>query len=166
MARSHARISIHIWSDDDFLALSMPAQWLYLLLFSQPGLNYAGVLALTPRRWASYPSSTTVDIIEAALCELIEHRFILCDWDTQEISVRSFIKNDGILGNPNVLKAAARDFKNVVSSRLRNALVSELPEEYRSMFLGASVPPSEPLPEPLTEGGARNGSRTPSEPPT
>ena len=51
MARSEARLSVEIWNDPDFLALSADAQRMYMFLISQSDLAHDGVLALRERRW-------------------------------------------------------------------------------------------------------------------
>lgn len=51
--RKYAQILKRIWRDDDWRQLSVDAQWLYTALLSQDSINYAGVLAITVRRWAN-----------------------------------------------------------------------------------------------------------------
>ena len=145
MARSHARIFTTIWSDADFVARSCNAQWLYFVILSQPTLSFAGVTPLTPRRWASFSSTITAAEVVDALAELAARRFVIVDDDTEEVMVRTFLRNDGLLASPNVAKAAVRDWHLIVSEMLRSAVVAEVPDGYRELF-------REPLPEGFREG--------------
>lgn len=126
MARSHARILVSIWTDPDFRDLSVEAQRLYLLLLSQGSLNNAGVVLLTLKRWAAGCAATTTADIEKALAELDERRFVAADDDTEEVLIRSFIRNDGIVKQPQMMKNALREALGVQSVRLRAVLAREL----------------------------------------
>src|SRR5688500_791469 len=104
MPRDHARVLIRIWADDDFTALTERAQLYYLRLISQERINRAGVLDLRPRPWARLANDGTPTTARAALHELEQARFIVIDEDTEELLVRTFMRNDGIVRQPNVLK--------------------------------------------------------------
>src|SRR3982751_3372132 len=84
MPRTFGRIQTDIWDDADFRALSEPAQRLYFMLISQSDLSLAGVLPLTPARWAGYSFQSTEDGINKALDELVATRFLLGDTASQE----------------------------------------------------------------------------------
>lgn len=126
MARSYARLQCAVWSDPDFTALTSTAQRLYLLLISQPGLTFCGVLPYTPRRWARLSTDTTVDQIDQAAHELADARFVLIDDETEELAIRSFLKHD-IGTSPNLLIRARRDLDEVESPTLRAALAAAMP---------------------------------------
>lgn len=126
MARDHARLDVHIWTDDDYRDLSVAAKMVYLQLLSQPKLSYAGVLDLAVKRWArAHPDLGTAGV-RAALSELDAARFVVVDQDTEEVLVRSFIRNDGLYKQPNVLRAALRVAFEIESPILRGALAAEL----------------------------------------
>ena len=92
-----------IWSNEDFTDLSAHAQQLYLLLVSHPSRNFAGVLPLTLKRWASLTRDSTVETVREALLELVARNFIVVDWGTEEVLVRTFIRHDGVHRQPNLL---------------------------------------------------------------
>lgn len=122
-----AQILCRIWDDEDWKALSPRAQWFYMLLVSQASLNRAGVIALTARRWAKLAKGPSVaDQVSTAMAELEKADFIVVDQDTEELFVRSYMRNDGLTKRPNVLKRALREAMEVLSSKLRKALVVEL----------------------------------------
>src|SRR5690606_238647 len=66
------------------------------------------------------------------LAALIAARFIVVDSDTEEVLVRSFIRNDGVLKQPNVFKNALRCAEGVESQAIRSALAVELRRTGRS----------------------------------
>jgi hypothetical protein len=121
----HAEIFVRIWDDPDWKARSPLAQWLYMLLLSQANRNWAGVLDMTFKRWTKLAAGAEA-VLNPSLNELIEHRYVVVDWDTEELLIRSFIRNDKVYKQPNVLKAALREAQEVHSWALRVALADEL----------------------------------------
>ena len=126
MARDHARIYVRIWNDEDFRELSLPAKMLYLQLMSQQKLSYAGVLDLAMKRWAGPHPDLGTPEVRAALDELDYARFVVIDHDTEELLVRTFIRNDELYKQPNVLRGALRVAFDIESPKLRSALADEL----------------------------------------
>lgn len=126
MPRTHAVLLLRVWSDQEWRALPRDCQWLYELLISQPSINHAGVLPLPGRRWQSLAADATPDVVNQALKTLAERRFVAYDEDTDEVLVRSFVRNDGVYRQPNTLKSALRSAQAVQSPHLRAVLASEL----------------------------------------
>ncbi|MCP9205540.1 hypothetical protein [Streptomyces cucumeris] len=126
MARGHGRILSSIWEDKDFLALTEQQQRLYLFLISQPNLNHAGLLPLTLRRWARKAMGLTASELESHLTALANARFIVMDEDTEELLIRSFVRNDGVWKQPKVMGAMVSGAMEIESRALRHALVNEM----------------------------------------
>lgn len=126
MARGHGRILTSIWEDADFLALAQPEQRMYLFLISQPNLNHAGLLPLTLRRWARKAHGLTVAEVEKSLAMLETGRFTVMDEDTEELLIRTFVRNDGVWRMPNVMGAMVSDAQEISSKKLRRALLGEM----------------------------------------
>lgn len=126
MARDHARLYVHIWTDPDFIELSAVAKLIYLQLLSQPKLAYSGVLDLAAKRWARSHPDLDVATVRAALSELDAARFLVVDQETEEVLVRSFIRRDELWKQPNMLRGALRVAFEIVSPILRAALAREL----------------------------------------
>lgn len=126
MARNHGRILTAIWSDPDFRNLDQKPQRLYLFLISQPNLDHAGVLPITLRRWATSAKDLKPGELEDLLDELDRKRFIVLDRETEELLVRTFIRNDGVFRQPKVMLAAVSSAQEIVSTRLRLALLAEM----------------------------------------
>ncbi|WP_200309151.1 hypothetical protein [Streptomyces adelaidensis] len=126
MARGHGRILTSIWDDADFLALDERQQRLYLFLISQPNLNHAGLLPLTLRRWSRKAHGLTSAELEKRLQALESARFIVMDDDTEELLIRSFVRNDGVWKQPKVMGAMVSGALEISSRRLRGALLAEM----------------------------------------
>jgi hypothetical protein len=125
VGRPYAKLFRDIWADADFCQLGPEPRYVYLFLISQPDLNAAGILPLTVRRWASRAALTPVEI-EGALSILTKHEYVLTDTGTEELLVRTFIRNDGLWRIPNTLYAVVRDAARTVSPTLRASLAAEL----------------------------------------
>lgn len=126
MARGHGRILTSIWEDEDFLALTEEQQRLYLFLISQPNLNHAGLLPLTLRRWARKAAGLTAADLETRLHALAQARFLVLDEDTEELLIRSFVRNDGVWKQPKVMGAMVSGALEISSRVLRRALLEEM----------------------------------------
>lgn len=126
MARGHGRILTSIWEDTDFLALDEQEQRLYLFLISQPNLNHAGLLPLTLRRWSRKSRGLTSADLEKRLQSLEAARFVVMDEDTEELLIRSFVRNDGVWKQPKVMGAMVSGAMEISSKTLRRALLAEM----------------------------------------
>lgn len=105
--------------------LATESKVLYIALLVEPTLNQAGVGALRETRWAK-ETELLLDVTREALRELDDKRYVLVDYDTEEVLVRTLIRNDGVADRPNVLWAACRAAEMVRSPRLRHTLAQEL----------------------------------------
>ena len=126
MARAHGRVLSSIWEDADFLALTQEQQRLYLFLISQPNLNHAGLLPLTLRRWARKAGGLTAANLDEHLAALASAQFIVLDDDTEELLIRSFVRNDGVWRMPKVMGAMVSGALEISSPTLRGALLAEM----------------------------------------
>jgi hypothetical protein len=126
MARSYAQIHQRIWADPTWRALGVDAQHLYLLLISQPQMNLAGVLPLQLRKWSSCVAGWDIADVAEALGRLRDDRFVLVDEDTEEVLVRSLIRNDGGYKTPGVLKSILKFAEATQAEALRRELAVEL----------------------------------------
>lgn len=163
MARNHGQILCSIWSDQDFIGLSADEQRMYFVLLSQRLLNHAGVVPMTLQKWANLSPDTTTDDVLRWLKGLACKRYVVFDPGTEELLVRSLIRNDGIAKQPQVLKAALRVALEVDSPLVRWALAEELRKldmEQASRTADALFPKGSPTPP---EPFAQPPVRTPAE---
>jgi hypothetical protein len=126
MAREFGRVLSAIWSDRDFLALSQEQQRFYMFLLSQPNLNQAGVLPVTVRRWAASAADLSAAEVEGLLYELDRWRFVVWDQGTEELLIRTYVRNDKVYRQPKVMLAMVSDAAEIVSPRLRMTLLAEV----------------------------------------
>jgi hypothetical protein len=179
MARTEARIFVDIWDGEDFIALGARPQRLWFFLTSQRDLTHCGALPLRPKRWAE-DLAETLGSIEGDLAALDKGRFVVIDFDRQELLVRTHIRNDRVYKQPNLLRSARASLAAVTSPRLRAAVAVELrrlrddpayamPAGSREPILGMladladTEPPSEPVAEPHPEGFADPRAEGPGE---
>jgi hypothetical protein len=129
MPRKEARIFTSIWQDGDFIALPSEAQRLYFLLLSQPELSLCGLLTLAENRWAAYAPGMTRGKVRSEMTVLAEAQprpFILVDYGTDEVLIRSFIRRDHVLRSPKLVRPLVAAVHLVRSPALRTALRDEL----------------------------------------
>ena len=126
MAREHANIRLDMWGDADWRSLSRDAQWLYELLLTHPDTNRCGVGDWRPGRLSQMASGTTASDIKRAAAELEKGLFVVIDEVTEEILIRSYVKYDGVLKQPNMSVTMANDWSAVASHRLRAVVAFEV----------------------------------------
>lgn len=122
----YGKLLSRIWSDSEFVELDAQAQQLYCLLISYSTRNLAGVLPLTLKRWANATKGATVESVTDAMQRLAERRFVVVDWNTEEVLVRTYIRNDEVWKQPNLLRSARKSALQVESGAIRWALHREL----------------------------------------
>lgn len=126
MARAHARLKVGALSGDpEMRALTPHAKLLYVFLLQDAYLNAAGVMPVCDEEWAE-DLGLGLSELEDALDELVEARFVVVGERRREVLVRSFIRNDGIADQPNVLKQALAHARLARSPIIRKTLAVEL----------------------------------------
>ena len=131
MARTYARVKTDIWADDDFRTLPLEAQHLYFVLLTSNGLNYCGVTDWRPVRIAAASLGWTAEEVVTAGCVLAERFYVVIDEATEEVLIRSFIRNDGFMAQATVAAAMVRAYGAVASATLRGVVIHELNRLYR-----------------------------------
>ena len=126
MARTWGRIATRIWADPDFIALREAEQRAFMVALSQSSLSHAGVLSFTLRRWEGLASDSTVARLRKAFLSLQQQLYVLIDETTEEMFLRTFLRHDGILANPNVATASAAAYDGIHSPAIRGAFLVEL----------------------------------------
>lgn len=140
MARSHVRLQFGAWRKPGHSDVSKDARWLYVTILCDETLNQAGVVRVALEVWAD-DAGMTADETRAALDELEKRQFVVID--RHELLIRTFVRNDGVSDQPNVLRNALEVAHHIRSPLLRTALADEL----------RKLPP--PLPDKLNEKTGR-----------
>lgn len=170
VARSEARLRTDIWDDEDFLARPGREQLAYIFFISQPDISHCGVLSLRLKRWAKKLKYTT-ELLDGVLSGLSETRFIVVDFDEEELLVRSYLRNDNVCKNFKVLKAAESGLKQVASKPIREVIANEIERALHDGLYTASTKPTllgmlGSLDRPhhdLSDGSSHGSSDDPSE---
>ncbi|MDR6861948.1 hypothetical protein [Phycicoccus sp. 3266] len=129
MARTHMRLHVSVWEDDDWLALTSAQQTVYLALCSSKDTSWCGVHPLLPQRLVGSSKDLTDRRVADALRVLAHRKFLVVDDRTAEILVRTFVRHDGILAQPNVAKAMVKAMDRVRSKRILTSIRTELARE-------------------------------------
>jgi hypothetical protein len=126
MAREFAKVYMSIWGNPDFTRLTVGAQRLYMFLISQPDLSRAGTITLAFNRWQSRTADYEREALLTDLAELARARFVVVDEATEELLIRSYIRNDEGWKSPNIMIAVAGASKQVMSETLRAVIAQEV----------------------------------------
>lgn len=126
MSGEYGKLYKRAWGDRDFKALTAHEQLQYLKLISQPDVSMAGILTHAAMRWAGQTADLGAEDIERALEGLERKRFVAYDRDTQELLIRSYIRNDGGWKSPLTMKGIRAAVERVLSVKLRRIISSEL----------------------------------------
>ena len=84
------------------------------------------MLTLATIRWAGQTAGVTDKDIARTLAELEAARFIVCDRETQEVLVRSYVRNDLGWRSSKTMKAVKAAVGRILSPRLRGVISAEL----------------------------------------
>lgn len=126
MPRDRATLRTDLWADLDWRNLSIGAQWLYEYLLTTPSLSYVGVADWRPNRISKLARELTTDQVREYAEQLAEARFVVVDDETEEICVRSFLRHDGALKNPNLWKSIGKAFADTSSPTILKAIAREV----------------------------------------
>lgn len=131
MARTIARLQVATLEDPDFQALTINAQWTYWIILQQQRLTLAGSIDLRPSRWATAATNANADQITEGITELVEHRYVIVDDDTEELLVRTFVRHDLDTSrlSKNTIKGFWSAWAGIYSADLRAAVVAEIDDD-------------------------------------
>lgn len=131
MARSHAKLSTSVWTDEDHRALSITAQWLYAYLLANPRLSICGVMDVSVGRWVRQAPDATPEALRAALGDLEAVGHVCVDWGTEELMFRTFTRHDlsAKRWNKNLTAGFWRAWRGVESVDIRARVVLQIPRE-------------------------------------
>lgn len=134
MPRTHARMQFGMWRKPGHEKVSKDARLMYQTILLDETVNQAGVVRLSLDMWADDAAMTAAEA-QAAIDELCRLDFVIVDgW---ELLVRTFIRNDTVADQPNVLRNALECARQIRSPKLRSRLAEELRK------LAAAPPPRE-----------------------
>ena len=129
--RQYALIHRAILDDPSWRCLTRSQQNLYLLLLLKLSTNLCGIGDWRPKKLAVNASDMTVETIEADAVVLEKKLYIVRDEDTDEVLIRSFLRNDAPLKSSKTAIAVRSSYTDTASSKLRGVIVFELQRLYK-----------------------------------
>lgn len=126
MPGAYRQIGTGIWAEPSIRALPSDAQRAYLLVYTQPDLSFCGVLPYRLKRLANLSSDDNPKKLSKALDILAKTGHIVVDEDAEELLVRTFVRHDGLLAQPQLVSSLVRDFSLIDSTTIRGAFLAEL----------------------------------------
>ncbi|UGL61924.1 helix-turn-helix DNA binding domain protein [Arthrobacter phage EastWest] len=124
--RTYGKIKLSVWSDPEWRELSHTAQWLYWALVGSEKLSACGALEWRPKLFAALSPTITREGVEAALDELRAAKYVVLDEETDELLLRSFVRNDDVVHNKNMMVAVVKAWRMLYSLKLRGVVIHEL----------------------------------------
>lgn len=124
--RSYGKIKLSAQSDPEWRQLSHTAQWLYWALVGSEKLSACGVIEWRPKLFAALSPTLNAAGVESALDELRAKKYVVLDEETDELLLRSFIRNDDVVSNKNMMVSVVKAWRMIYSLRLRGVVVHEL----------------------------------------
>lgn len=167
-ARRYGRLTVTIGSEMADAGLSANARLLYMSLECQPKMSACGLLEMQDRRWAR-DTGLARDELDAALAELDTAGWVLVDHDTFEVLSTRHVRDDIQLSNPKIVAGVWNAIDRIESTRLRQAAIEALPDDFPPRSGNRSGNPStEPLPDDRPDPchllpDTSSSSRTPSD---
>jgi hypothetical protein len=127
MAREFARVLLSVWNDDDgWKMLNSVDHDVFVALLTSPDLSWCGVAPLLPQRLVEFSADLTLRKVHNSIRALEAARLVVTDDKTGEILVRSYVRHDGVMAKPNIVKAMLRARSKVRSESIRDAIDAEL----------------------------------------
>ena len=126
MARDFMQLKVNAWQDDDWTALTLEQQAVYLMLSSQATTNLAGVLDYLPGRFSRLSAGTTPAHIRRIINDLEHAGMVFVDEDTEELLIRAYVRVSEAWKMPNCAKSIATIAAQTMSRKLQAVLLYEL----------------------------------------
>lgn len=124
--RAFARMTTDFHDEPSIRNLTSDQQWAYDVVYKRPDLSRCGVVAYTPRRWAKYAKGMTETKLRRLYDQLAATRHVVLDDDSEELLIRTYVRHDGLLTQPNVVSAMVGDYRLIASPIIRTAFLIEM----------------------------------------
>lgn len=154
--REFARTGTDMPEERSIKSLDVEPQWLYDRLRFRPEISRCGVVPFRPAVWADLGANATEPKVRKWLRALINGRQVVVDERYAEVFVRTFVRHDGLLAQPNVVANMCSDYSLIASDTIRLAFLAEFrriwdvdlkPAERGGWLLAVGV-----LPKPKPDG--------------
>lgn len=126
MSSDHRRIYLSIWDDPTFTGLTAEQQAIYFQHLSHRDLSWCGVLPYLPERLTPLSKGMTKPRAVSSISALVRVGLLVVDRTTAETLVRSYVRHDGIIKQPNVTVAMVKALNRVHSPHIVEAIEREI----------------------------------------
>lgn len=123
--REYARIGVDMPEEESIRALDVGAQWLYDRLLLRKEISRCGVVQWRPALLAELAADATDRKIRTWVRQLTDRNHVILDEPYAEALVRTYVRWDGLLGQPNVVPHLVYDFGLIASKKVRIAFLVE-----------------------------------------
>jgi hypothetical protein len=125
--REFARIGTDMPDEKSIKALNVAPQWLYDRLLLRGEMSRCGVIPYRPALWSELAPDATEQKIRRWVRDLTTNDppHVVVDERYQEAFIRTYVRHDGLLGQPNVVANMCSDFRLIASDRIRVAFLAE-----------------------------------------
>lgn len=131
MAGDYMPLYTQVWADDDWRHLTVAQQHAYCLIASHPTIDYCGVLGCSLTRLVRSAADLNLMSLRASVHDLEQRRYLVCDPDTEEILVRSYIRHNlGLVKRGKPATAVSKSWRRIASPRIAAAVLVELRRLY------------------------------------
>jgi hypothetical protein len=123
--REYARIGVTMPEEESIKALNVEPQWLYDRLLLRPEISRCGVIPWVPGVIADLAANATERKVSSWVKQLVPGRHVILDDKHQLLLVRTFVKHDKLLAQPNVIPHLVYEFGLISSPKVRLAFLQE-----------------------------------------
>lgn len=123
--REYARIGVDMPEEESIKALDVAPQWLYDRLLLRPEISRCGVIPWVPGIIADLAADATDAKIRRWVKQLVPGRHVILDEKHAQLLVRTFVKHDKLLANPNIVPNLVYEFGLITSPKVRLAFLQE-----------------------------------------
>lgn len=123
--RTYATIPTSLWSDPGFLAMSVLARRVYMVVRTVPTTGQSGITAIRPDWWAGLLGDSEDDVL-AALDELANHGWVYVDVSAGELIVTTMVDEEAATRDGNAVERIAREGEAARSEEVRATIAGVL----------------------------------------
>jgi hypothetical protein len=123
--RLYARTSTDMPDEPSIKALDVEPQWLYDRLRFRPEMTRCGVVPYRPSLWAELANNATERKVRGWARQLVTSNHLVIDEPRAECLIRTYVRHDGLLSQPNVVANMVNDFHLITSEKIRLAFLIE-----------------------------------------
>lgn len=123
--REYARIGVDMPEEESIKALDVEAQWLYDRLLLRKEISRCGVVPWRPAVLADLAPNASDTKVRRWVRQLESGGQIVLDESYAELLIRTFVRHDKLLAQPNVVPHLVYDFDLIASSKIRLAFLRE-----------------------------------------